>query len=555
MHRRGSKYQTFFIVCNKDSVKLVKIDACNQHACEATTTWHLILKYLTPTLQQMTRQLEQEKRKKPASYNPENTIFSIELLKKVESMNVKFVAIIGGYLQLASLRNGKYNQKNVMSLRVIQSDRHSYLNNYCTYKVQKHKKQAFLGMSCAKLDSSGTTLAVVAACQALGYYDVHLALSEDHTWVVFGENGQHSVEVTWHGKGNEDKRGIPVTYDVYNKSWLYVNGQPVICNRHMEVATIVSNMNPGINATTDSEEVMLLQQALLWLLYREGHLQRYPMAIDNLGDLEEMMPTSGSVPPTKMYEEAIRSAVKCYENQHVYPYTYLGGYCYRNKLYKQALRHWAKAASVIKNVHQNLLHKQFVQISDRSLSQISRLTIPSVGQCDLLNDPECFAYLLEFYDGICEWEEGSATPVLHIGWAKALFNTIAKFDAHVRSHVKIRCIDHQEDDDEIVSDMKTSDMIDADHKTPSQDQNGNMASSPFSFFVEEHCGNYDSSSVEHTPVSLTKRQIYEHILSDKVSSYTCLLQVNNKIMVTMTKKRGDVECNQTGRSKRTRRDG
>lgn len=46
-----------------------------------------------------------------------------------------------------------------------------------------------------------------------------------------------------------------------------------------QVATIVSNMNPGINATTDSEEVMLLQQALLWMLYDAGHLTKYPMAI------------------------------------------------------------------------------------------------------------------------------------------------------------------------------------------------------------------------------------------------------------------------------------
>ena len=52
----------------------------------------------------------------------------------------------------------------------------------------------------AKLDCFGTTLAVVAACQVLGYNDVHLALSEDHTWVVFGEKGQHTVEVTWHGE-------------------------------------------------------------------------------------------------------------------------------------------------------------------------------------------------------------------------------------------------------------------------------------------------------------------------------------------------------------------
>lgn len=55
-------------------------------------------------------------------------------------------------------------------------------------------------MTGAKLDSSGTTLAVVAACQALGYFDVHLALSEDHTWVVFGPHGQDTVEVTWHGE-------------------------------------------------------------------------------------------------------------------------------------------------------------------------------------------------------------------------------------------------------------------------------------------------------------------------------------------------------------------
>ena len=38
-------------------------------------------------------------------------------------------------------------------------------------------------------------------------------------------------------------------------------------------------MNPGINATTDSEEVILLQQALLWLMYDAGYLIKYPMAI------------------------------------------------------------------------------------------------------------------------------------------------------------------------------------------------------------------------------------------------------------------------------------
>ena len=58
-----------------------------------------------------------------------------------------------------------------------------------------------------KLDCFGVAVAVVAACQILGYEDVHMALSEDHAWVVFGEDGTDTAEVTWHGKGNEDKRG------------------------------------------------------------------------------------------------------------------------------------------------------------------------------------------------------------------------------------------------------------------------------------------------------------------------------------------------------------
>ena len=100
-------------------------------------------------------------------------------------------------------------------------------------------------------------LAVVAVCQALGYSDVHLALSEDHAWVLF-DKGQ-TAEVTWHGKGNEDKRGKPVMYEE-ELGWLYLHGYPVKCTRHTEVAAVVSIINPHINATTDSKELAQLQQ-------------------------------------------------------------------------------------------------------------------------------------------------------------------------------------------------------------------------------------------------------------------------------------------------------
>ena len=102
---------------------------------------------------------------------------------------------------------------------------------------------------------------MVAICQALGFNDVHLALSEDHAWVVFGENAAETAEITWHGKGNEDKRGRPVDFDkTTGQSWLYLNGYPVKCTRHMEVASMVSSINPGITNTSDSIELASLQQ-------------------------------------------------------------------------------------------------------------------------------------------------------------------------------------------------------------------------------------------------------------------------------------------------------
>ena len=112
-----------------------------------------------------------------------------------------------------------------------------------------------------RLDCFGVAFAVVAICQALGYNDVHLALSEDHAWVVFGESGKETAEVTWHGKGNEDKRGRPVDFDESTAhSWLYLSGYPVKCTRHMEVASMVTSINPNINSTTDSVELASLQQ-------------------------------------------------------------------------------------------------------------------------------------------------------------------------------------------------------------------------------------------------------------------------------------------------------
>jgi menin len=285
--------------------------------------------------------------------------------------------------------------------------------------------------------------AVVAGCQTLGYADVHLALSEDHAWVVFGERGTETAEVTWHGKGNEDKRGQEIGKGVSARSWLYVNNKPVICTRHMEVAALVSAINPSLNATHDAFEVALLQQELLWLLYDLGHLKKYPMAIGNLGDLEEIAPKEGRTACSVLFEEAISSARTYYNNQHVYPYTYQGGYFYRNKMYKEAFESWANASDVIRLYNYSRddeeIYKEFLEIANELIPHIMKVESSGFSANTILKKPECFANLLRFYDGICQWEEGSATPVLHIGWAKPLVNTISKFDSEVRAQVDIVC--------------------------------------------------------------------------------------------------------------------
>ena len=68
---------------------------------------------------------------------------------------------------------------------------HSLLRS--SYKDRVHLQSVFSYLTGNKLDSFGFALVTVAACQLLNYKDVHLALGEDHVWIVLGEkNGESS---------------------------------------------------------------------------------------------------------------------------------------------------------------------------------------------------------------------------------------------------------------------------------------------------------------------------------------------------------------------------
>lgn len=59
-----------------------------------------------------------------------------------------------------------------------------------SYKDRAHLQSVYSYLTGNKLDSFGVALVTVAACQILNYKDVHLALSEDHVWIVFGKTGE-----------------------------------------------------------------------------------------------------------------------------------------------------------------------------------------------------------------------------------------------------------------------------------------------------------------------------------------------------------------------------
>ncbi|GAB0092231.1 Menin [Sergentomyia squamirostris] len=318
-----------------------------------------------------------------------------------------------------------------------------------SYKDRAHLQSLYSYLAHNKLDCFGVAFAVVAGCQMLGYSDVHLAISEDHAWVVFGRNQDETIEVTWHGKGFEDKRGQPVSAGVESQSWLYLCGHPVICTRHMEVVALVLAINPSLSITSACLEVTELQQQLLWLLYDMGHMEKYPMGLGSLGELEEMCQTSTRPASEELYEESVQSARKFYKNYHVYPYTYQGGYYYRKNLYKNAFSSWANAGDVIRlyiySRDDEEIYKELLDIANEQIPLIMKTESSGHSAHSILRDPQCFANLLRFYDGICQWEEGSLTPILHIGWAKPLVNTISKFDYDIRSQVIINCASEEDE--------------------------------------------------------------------------------------------------------------
>ncbi|XP_047509503.1 menin isoform X2 [Pieris napi] len=380
--------------------------------------------------------------------------------------------------------------------------------------------------------------------------------------------------VTWHGKGNEDKRGRSVGDGVLAHSWLYVAGKPVICTRVMELAALVSSVNPTLTPTIDVHEVSLMQYKLLWLLYDKGHLDTYPMALGNLADLEEHMlsnypdeskqclfketidtkPNTPKPDSTALYLQAIRSSRSHYDDRHVYPYTFQGGYYHRHKMYKEAFHAWACAGDVIRHYNYSRddeeIYKEFAEIANELIPQLMKAESSGHSARSILKDPECFASLLRFYDGICKWEEGSQTPILHIGWAKPLVSTISKFDSEVRAQVNIVC---NTDNNHIGEDVPTQ----SENNSTGSNDSWNDASN-VEMTVREQLTAAVNSRPRVTLYSHKMAALKPLLLAERLNTHALQLQLTaqSQLQRPQTQRRDDDEQNSgsAGRAKRARRE-
>lgn len=383
----------------------------------------------------------------------------------VETLYKRFV---DQFKNSIDFKDNELHKTNLKIKKISDSVWEHLSNSY--YKDKAHLQSVYSYLTTSKLDCFGLAFAVIAGSQILNLKNIYLALSEDHAWVMFDFRSDESLkvqkeretkeyiennlpvptcamhgtcEVTWHGKANSDKRGQPVTY---KNCWLYTNGYAVKCDIRLCVAALVNSINPSINTNTDSEILALLQQRLLWLLFHNKNY--FPMSLGNLGELENICPTPNApLTSHELFNLGIEISRNEYNDSHVYPYSYLASFFFKHGRFKEALETWADASAVMTKYNYSRddeeIYKEFFEVANELIpSMLKVLTAGGlepgkVSTKPFLQDPECLALILKFYDNICCWEEGSSTPVLHIGWAKNFVATVLKFSSIIRSKIKL----------------------------------------------------------------------------------------------------------------------
>lgn len=110
---------------------------------------------------------------------------------EVATLHERFTSLVRGGVD-PSLCVGEEASRDLVK-RVSDVVWNSLTRSY--YKDRAHLQSIYSFLTGNKLDCFGVAFAVTAGCQVLDKRDVHLALSEDHAWVVFGKDGTETAEV------------------------------------------------------------------------------------------------------------------------------------------------------------------------------------------------------------------------------------------------------------------------------------------------------------------------------------------------------------------------
>ncbi|MGH0144964.1 UNVERIFIED_CONTAM: hypothetical protein FKN15_004627 [Acipenser sinensis] len=221
-----------------------------------------------------------------------------------------------------------------------------------------------------------------------------------------------------------------------------------VCSATCLCVTYFRGLQPGareegVGRDLEQPEPLLLQGPRAHPVPLQPH-HRYPMALGSLADLEDLDPIPGRASPLSILEKVgiiTNSFQQAWGRFQLPSYPVSVLQC----VYPMALGSLADL-------------EDLDPIPGRAspLSILEKDSQLQSAALSALQDPECFAHLLRFYDGICKWEEGSPTPVLHVGWATYLVQSLSRFDGQVRQKVSIitKEADPQDDDDQSSEDLR-----------------------------------------------------------------------------------------------------
>jgi menin len=202
------------------------------------------------------------------------------------------------------------------------------------------------------LDCFGAALTTIAACHIRGLTSSQLTLSEDHAYerhVINGSGGLEigtcEVAIPGNTKAAQAKRGREIA-ETFSKdakltpqtSWSHMASNPVICHSlPMTLVAIMANINCTIDKPEGygwaSGQLYDVKRELLWVLYDEGHMVKFPFGLLELGDCEEHRGSSRSeewvevddfpepiLRIEKLFSEAIHINKTLYNDAQVYPH-------------------------------------------------------------------------------------------------------------------------------------------------------------------------------------------------------------------------------------------